>query len=61
MSDDQSGDVYILPKQTPLYLGLAFGLVAPLLLGLLAGTIYSGRGAGEGPAQSSVQVYPLPE
>ncbi|MBN2905483.1 MAG: hypothetical protein JXJ18_02110 [Rhodobacteraceae bacterium] len=58
MSNDDSTYVDLLPKNAPIWLGLGFGLLAPLLLGLFGGVIYSG-GAGGG--STSVQVYPLPE
>ncbi|MEX5726779.1 hypothetical protein Ga0609869_000132 [Rhodovulum iodosum] len=53
MSDEN--EVYLLPKSSPIWLGLAFGLLLPLLLGLAAGTIYTKNTGG-----NDVAVYPLP-
>ncbi|MBK5934095.1 hypothetical protein C8N32_11637 [Rhodovulum imhoffii] len=60
MSEQDSTEFELLPKNAPIYLGLAFGLLVPLLLGLFGGVLYSGHGVGSDPA-SSVAVYPQPE
>lgn len=55
MSDEN--ELYLLPKSSPIWLGLAFGLLLPALLGFAAGAMY-----GKGTAGSDqVAVYPVPE